>query len=145
VNAYGIPDEPQIWVLVAGQISSHDRFKLRMPWGHIANAAKNMGVINLAQGHKKAALEQLNQNLADAIGREIQRQKEEGNGSAQEDNSELPQTDAMSEQTQAEVPETSSAVQETPPEFGISDSTGSDQTPIHRAKTKFRSKASRRL
>ncbi len=77
VHAYDVPDEPQIWVLVAGQIVSHDPYKRRKAWGHIANAAKKLRVMNLAMGHKHAALEELNAKLKDAIERESARLNQE--------------------------------------------------------------------
>ncbi len=51
VDCYGVPNEPQVWALVSGQIASTPAHKLRKSWGHIANAAKRLGINGLAQRH----------------------------------------------------------------------------------------------
>lgn len=46
---YGLPDEPQVWVLVSGQITSTPSHRLRKAWGHIANSAKRININKLSQ------------------------------------------------------------------------------------------------
>lgn len=56
VDYFGLPNEPQVWALVAGQVTSRQAHKLRMPWGLIANAAKRIEINNVAQEDRKRAL-----------------------------------------------------------------------------------------
>lgn len=73
VDAYGVPNEPNIWTMVAGQVTSTDPHRLRKPWGKIANACKRLAINELAMKHKYAALQELQARLEGAIKRESDR------------------------------------------------------------------------
>ena len=66
IHAFGLPDDAPVWALVSGQISSQHPHKLRMAWGNIANAAKRIGINNLAQDQRKAAMNELQARLSEA-------------------------------------------------------------------------------
>lgn len=49
INYYGLPDKPDVWFTVSGQITSTPATKTRKPYSHIVNAARRLGVNALAR------------------------------------------------------------------------------------------------
>jgi hypothetical protein len=78
VGAYGVPDEPKSWITVAGHIRSLKSHLIRCPWGHIANAAKRLGINELATADHKKAVATLNDRLKTAMTEEIERMRAAG-------------------------------------------------------------------
>src|ERR1700676_1799373 len=63
VQYFGVPNEPQVWVTVAGQITSAHAQSRRLAWGKIANAAKRLTINKIAQISTNAARKELDAKL----------------------------------------------------------------------------------
>ena len=63
IHAYGVPDEPPVWILVSGQISSVPAQKIRLAWGLIANAAKRMQINQFMRECSKPARRAIEEKL----------------------------------------------------------------------------------
>ncbi len=77
LEAYNVPDEPQVWALVAGHITSTPAHVMRKPWGHIANACKRLAINKLAQDNKVAAINELKAKLEELTLKESARIQQE--------------------------------------------------------------------
>jgi hypothetical protein len=60
---YGLPDEPQTYAVISGQIQSTLGHKIRKSYGDIANNVKRLKINALAQCYKMAAHEEFKARL----------------------------------------------------------------------------------
>ncbi len=73
LNYYSLKDEPQTYVVIAGQIQSTPGHKLRKSYGTIANHVKRVKINAIAQCYKVAANQQMEYKLSELMKKEADR------------------------------------------------------------------------
>lgn len=72
INHFGVPNEPQVWITVSGQITSAHPQTVRLAWGKIANAAKRLSIHKVTKDLTLNSRKELQAKLEAAARKQIE-------------------------------------------------------------------------
>lgn len=83
-EAFGVEDDPAIWMTIAGNLNSQPAQKIRVPWGYIANTGKRVKISATIREYQRLYSGVLQLRLEAAIKNETDRVRKEQEVNAQQ-------------------------------------------------------------